>query len=189
MSRRRSRLEIMLEILSIVGGGKDKPTNIMYSASLSWKPTQRILSYMVEQGLVEMMMPPPGKSRRRYVITEKGVNVLNYFERANEVLPPEEYANLYDLPYSIVRYGSLYGERADEHNGLYRMLRQAVEKREISHSGDGEEMREYIHAIDAAKLSVNIIEDDEFINQHTILTGVEKRRQRDLLLMIQPTLR
>jgi hypothetical protein len=29
------------------------------------------------------------------VITEKGVNVLDYFEKANEVLPVEEYAYLY----------------------------------------------------------------------------------------------
>ena len=51
---------------------------------------------MVEQGLVEMMMTATtGKSRKRYFVTEKGVNVLNYFEKANEVLPVEEYADVY----------------------------------------------------------------------------------------------
>ena len=85
----------MLEILSIVGSGKDKPTNIMYAANLSWKPTQKMLSYLREQGLIELRMAPSGKSRKRYVITEKGVNVHDYFEKANEVLPIEEYANLY----------------------------------------------------------------------------------------------
>jgi predicted transcriptional regulator len=95
MSRRRSRLEIMLKILSVVRDGNDKPTRIMYASNLSWKPIQRALSSMVEQGLVEMMMTPSEKSRKRYVITEKGVNVLDYFEKANEVLPTDEYANLY----------------------------------------------------------------------------------------------
>ena len=100
----------------------------------------------------------------------------------------QEYAKRFGLPYSIIRYGSLYGERADSHNGVYRMLRQALETKRIIHNGDGEEVREYIHAADAAKLSVNIVEDDEFINQHTILTGVEKLRQRDVLRMIQEIL-
>ena len=100
----------------------------------------------------------------------------------------EEYAIRFNLPYSIIRYGSLYGERADDHNGVYRLLRQAIETKKINHHGDGEEMREYIHAVDAAPLSVNIVEDEKFVNQHTILTGVEKMRQRDLLRMIQEIL-
>ena len=86
----------MLDILAAVRGGEDKPTRIMYASNLSWKPSQRMLSYMVEQGLVEMMMTATsGKSRKRYFVTEKGVNVLNYFEKANEILPQDEYADLY----------------------------------------------------------------------------------------------
>ncbi len=50
----------------------------------------------------------------------------------------EEYQNLYGLDYTIIRYGSLYGERAGPHNGVYRLLRQALEKGEIVHRGDGE---------------------------------------------------
>lgn len=97
----------------------------------------------------------------------------------------EEYAVRFGVPYSIIRYGSLYGERADHHNGIYRMLRQAIEKGEIRHNGNGEEVREYTHAADAARLSVNIIEDTAFRNQHLILTGVERMRQKELLRMIQ----
>ena len=90
MTKRRSRLEIMLGILSIVREGKDKPTNIMYASNLSWKPTQKILSKLVEQGLLEMRIAP-GLSKRRYMITEKGVNVLDYFEKAKEMLPEDAY--------------------------------------------------------------------------------------------------
>lgn len=100
----------------------------------------------------------------------------------------EEYQNRLNLPYSIVRYGSLYGERADEHNGMYRMLRAALETGKIVHRGDGEEVREYIHAADAAKLTVDIIEGDDFLNEHMILTGVERLRHKDLLQMIQEIL-
>jgi len=90
MSRRRSRLEILLSILSVVRGGKDKPTNITYAANLSWKRTQGMLSDLVEQGLLEMRTAS-GLSKRRFTITERGVDVLDYFEKAKEILPRDAY--------------------------------------------------------------------------------------------------
>jgi len=90
MSRRRSRLEIMLGILAAIKGGVDKPTRIMYAVNLSWKPTKKILSDLVEQSLLEVRIAS-GLSKKRYVITEKGVNVLDYFEKAKEILPKGEY--------------------------------------------------------------------------------------------------
>ena len=97
----------------------------------------------------------------------------------------EEYQKRYGLDYTIIRYGSLYGERADHCNGVYRLLRQALEKGEIVHRGDGEEVREYIHAKDAAKLSVDILMSNEFKNRHMMITGLERLKQKDLLKMIQ----
>jgi len=91
MSPRRSKLEIRLKILAAIRDGVDKPTRIMYAANLSWKPTQRTLSQLVEQGLVaEAINPERMKSRRRYEITEKGIAVLAYFDKAKEILPIEE---------------------------------------------------------------------------------------------------
>lgn len=91
MSPRRSKLEIRLKILAAIRDGVDKPTRIMYAANLSWKPTQRTLSQLVEQGLVaEAINPERTKSRRRYEITEKGIAVLAYFDKAKEILPIEE---------------------------------------------------------------------------------------------------
>lgn len=90
MSIRRSRLEIMLGILAAIKGGEDKPTRIMYATNTSWKRTQIILSQLVEQGLLEMRIRP-GLSKRRYTITERGVDVLDYFEKANDILPKEVY--------------------------------------------------------------------------------------------------
>lgn len=90
MSKRRSRLEIILTILSAVRDGVDKPTRIMYATNMSWKPTQRILSHLVEQGLLEMRINTKSRqSKRLYMITEKGTNVLNYFTKANELMTIE----------------------------------------------------------------------------------------------------
>ena len=60
-----------------------------------------------------------------------------------------------------------------------------METRHIKHDGDGEEIREYIHAADAAKLSVDIIESSDYINQHIILTGFERMKRIDLFNMIK----
>ena len=90
MSPRRSQLEIRLNILSAVKDGVDKPTRIMYAANMSWKPVQRILSHLVEQGLLEVRMNTESRqSKRRYALTDKGANVIDYFEKAKEILPLE----------------------------------------------------------------------------------------------------
>jgi len=51
---------------------------------------QRILSRLVEQGLLEVRMNTESRqSKKRYVITEKGADVLDYFEKAKDILPFE----------------------------------------------------------------------------------------------------
>ena len=54
----------------------------------------------------------------------------------------------------------------------------------ISYWGDGEEIREYIHVEDAARCSVEIL-DNNFINQNVILTGQHSIKTKDLLIMIK----
>jgi len=91
MSVRRSKLNIMLSVLSTVKEGVDKPTRIMYATNLAWKPLNEVLSRLVKQELLrEIEVPGIKRSKRRYEITEKGVNVLTYFEGASEILDIEK---------------------------------------------------------------------------------------------------
>jgi UDP-glucose 4-epimerase len=96
----------------------------------------------------------------------------------------EEYYYRYGLKYSIIRYGSLYGERAGKDNYIYRLLFDAIVNNELVCKGDGQDIREYIHASDAAMLSVDIIERKEYENNCIILTGIEKLKRTELLMMI-----
>jgi len=96
----------------------------------------------------------------------------------------EEYQKRYGLNYTVIRYGSLYGERASHNNYIYNLLKSAIENGELHYKGDGEDIREYIHASDSAKLSVDILEDKQFENTHIILTGMEKLKRIELLTMI-----
>ena len=95
----------------------------------------------------------------------------------------EQYQLSYDLDYTIMRYGSLYGPRSDHRNGLWRIVKHALETESVYYEGSPETMREYIHVEDAARASVDVI-GEEFRNQHMILTGVEKMRVYDLLKML-----
>ncbi|WP_202614032.1 NAD-dependent epimerase/dehydratase family protein [Silvanigrella paludirubra] len=100
----------------------------------------------------------------------------------------ELYWERYSLPFTILRYGSLYGRRADKRNAIFRMIYQALKENSISYSGTGDEFREYIHAVDAAIMSVNILEDEKYSNKHLILTGTQSYKIRDIMKMISEML-
>jgi UDP-glucose 4-epimerase len=95
----------------------------------------------------------------------------------------EEYQRRYGLDFTVLRYGSLYGPRSDHHNGLWRIVKKALEVGQLSYEGSSEAMREYIHVEDAARASVVALSDD-FRNQHVVLTGQEPMRVLDLLKML-----
>ena len=95
----------------------------------------------------------------------------------------EEYQQLYGLDYTILRYGSLYGPRADQSNGLCRIVKNALETGVLRYEGSPDTLREYIHVEDAARASVAALNDD-FRNQSVVLTGQEPMRVLDLLEML-----
>lgn len=94
-----------------------------------------------------------------------------------------QYNQSYGLDYTILRYGSLYGPRSDEHNGLLRIVKKALETGIVSYQGSAEAMREYIHVVDAARASVKALEKD-FCNESIIITGQEPMKVIDLLKML-----
>jgi UDP-glucose 4-epimerase len=99
----------------------------------------------------------------------------------------EEFGRAYGLQYTILRYGSLYGPRSDERNGVLRLLLQASRGEPLHHHGTPEDTREYIHVEDAARLSVDALEE-RFANQHLVLTGQHPMRIRDLFTMFSEIL-
>ncbi len=117
-----------------------------------------------------------------YVFSRKGA-FYGTSKKCSELII-EQYAEQYDLGYTIIRYGSVYGERADASNRIYRIIRQALAEGKITFPGDGSEEREYVHGRDAAKLSVDIL-GDGFRGQNVILTGLERYRYKDLLGLLR----
>lgn len=99
----------------------------------------------------------------------------------------EEYQRHYGLDFTILRFGTLYGERANERNSIFRYLQDALLKRRIECVGTGEELREYINVKDAARLCVHAL-DAKFRNQHLIITGAYPMRCSALLEMVREIL-
>jgi predicted transcriptional regulator len=95
LTSRRSKLEIYIEILSQIQGGTVIPTRIMFGANLSWKPLQKNLKALFEKELIiECAVEADDKrTKKAYKLAEKGVNVLNYFNKAKEILEMDSIPN------------------------------------------------------------------------------------------------
>ena len=77
----------MLKVLTAIRDGETKPTRIMYVANMSWNPIQQVLAKLVEEGLIRVTEKPGNKrAKKRYELTEKGSNVLRYFEGARALV-------------------------------------------------------------------------------------------------------
>ena len=103
-------------------------------------------------------------------------------KQAAEVLI-EAYAAEFGLDFTMLRYGSLYGPRAQEWNGIRRFVTQILREERFDYSGDGTEMREYIHVQDAARLSVDVL-DDNHVNTAITITGQQLIRVDQLAAIL-----
>lgn len=99
----------------------------------------------------------------------------------------EEFQRRFGLDYTILRYGTLYGPRSDMRNSVQRYLRQGLLEGRIQFNGSQEDIREYVHVRDAARLSVDIL-SESFRDQHVIIAGHHPTRAMDLLNMIREIL-
>lgn len=116
-----------------------------------------------------------------YVYSEAG-SFYRVSKQASEKFV-ELYGERYKLPFCILRYGSLYGRRADHRNAIFRFVKDAIQKKQISYQGTGDEMREYIHVQDAAEASVVCLAE-QYLNQHLTITGHQTFRVKDVMMMI-----
>lgn len=92
----------------------------------------------------------------------------------------EEYHQRYKINYTILRYGSLFGERSDFNNGLKKIIKNSLEAKKIVYFGNSKTEREYIHVKDAAKITADIIKK-RYKNKHIILSGSKSIKIKSVL--------
>ena len=84
--KRRSKIEICIEILSILSQrGLSRITHIMYNTNTNCSLLKEIMVFMIKQNLVEEKTV--GKDRVAYCITQRGISILKAFKELNQILP------------------------------------------------------------------------------------------------------
>ena len=120
-----------------------------------------------------------------YVFSREG-SVYRTTKQAGENLIQDLCASR-KIEATILRFGSLYGPRADANNAIRRLVTQALQENRMDFWGDGSEVREYIHIRDAAALAVDAL-DDKYVNQSLHITGRERVTTTEILETINEML-
>jgi UDP-glucose 4-epimerase len=116
-----------------------------------------------------------------YVFSPYG-SIYRASKQASETII-ETFSNQHSLNYTFLRYGSLYGPRAQAWNGLQNRVETIVNKKKLMYHGTGMEEREYIHIKDAAKMSVEAL-SNQYTNIAITLTGSQVINSKALIEMI-----
>lgn len=77
---RRSRNEVMLDILKCLADGPLRKTHVMNKCNLSWQTTSEFLDILVERQLVSFAYAP----KRQYSVTDKGRNAIEEVAKFRE---------------------------------------------------------------------------------------------------------
>ena len=104
-----------------------------------------------------------------YVHSEQG-GFYRISKQASE-LCIEEFNKRFNLNYSILRFGTVYGPNADKRNNLSKIIADAIKYKKLNYSGGtSKAIRRYIHVLDAAKASCDIL-NRKYINKNILITG------------------
>jgi len=125
--------------------------------------TSNILDACVEENIERLIF-----SSSVYVYSNTG-GIYKSTKQACELLI-KDYDKMYDLNYTIMQLGSVYGPKSNQTNLITRLIFEAINNGEMKHLGKGDEIRKYIFVNDVIKASIDLI-DNRFNKQKVILIG------------------
>ena len=99
----------------------------------------------------------------------------------------ERFSRKYNLKYTILRFGSLYGEGADKNNGINLIIDYALKKNILRYKGKKTAARKYIHVLDACEACSRAMKS-QFDNKYLNITGNKKIKITKLLGILSKTL-
>ena len=95
----------------------------------------------------------------------------------------EKFYQTYRLNYTIIRFGSLYGTRADNSNGVNNLIDNAIKKNSLRYQGSIRAARKYVHVEDAAEACLKAMQK-KYKNQYINITGKNKIKVIDLIKIL-----
>lgn len=81
---RRSRIELYVDVLRAINNGRRSPSRVVYAANPSYDRVIRCINFLVEQGLAQRIEEE--KPKKRYTVTERGAEVIRYFNEVETAL-------------------------------------------------------------------------------------------------------
>lgn len=100
----------------------------------------------------------------------------------------EEYNKKNKLKYTILRFGSVYGNESDPRNGIKKILKSALNNKNIIYGGTSRAERRFLHVNDAIKASIAILKK-KYVNKSVLITGNKKIKIKNLIKTIQQILK
>ena len=98
------------------------------------------------------------------------------------------YGAKFNLKYTIMKLGSLYGPGGNSFNFIYNSLRSALKHNRIDRPGDGNELREYIHIDDVNSFVISKFKNLNIDSENIIVSGLQLQKVSDILNIINEIL-
>ena len=95
----------------------------------------------------------------------------------------EEFFQRYKLNYTILRFGTIYGETSSKKNGLKKVVFAAVKKRKLEYSGTKKAQRRYLHVSDAIGACIETIKN-KYNNKNILITGKKVIKVKKILKIL-----
>tara|TARA_B100001123_G_C15332328_1_gene1031644 strand:+ start:1314 stop:2177 length:864 start_codon:yes stop_codon:yes gene_type:complete len=113
-----------------------------------------------------------------YANTEEG----GFYGRSKKAAEDyiEEYYNTFGLQYTIIRFGSVYGENANKNNGILKIINTAIKNKKLIYGGSKNAQRKYIHVKNAAEACVLVL-NNKYKNQYLTITGTKTVKSLSLM--------
>jgi len=120
-----------------------------------------------------------------YAISEQG-GIYSTSKLSSEMII-ERLCKKFKIKFVILRFGTVYGDRANKFNTVQKYLNDAKEKSKIFRDTKGNEMRSYIHVKDVAKI-VYLSLKKKYENHYFNIVGDKKVLVKNLLHLIKSQL-
>lgn len=96
----------------------------------------------------------------------------------------ERICKKYKLNFVVLRFGTVYGERANNFNTVQKFINSAKKNKKIFRETKGNEIRSYIHVKDVAKITYKCIQK-KHNNKYYNIFGNQRIRVKELLNTIK----
>jgi len=96
----------------------------------------------------------------------------------------ERFCKKYKIKFVILRFGTIYGERANDFNTVQKFINDATSSKKIVRNSIGHESRNYIHVLDVAKLTLELLKK-KYENKYYNIFGKKNFFVKDLLKIIK----